>query len=374
MIIKEKGFFYIRKLKHGFAVYYETHELNSKSQIKIEKHQWIEFGFKPDMSIEHAKSRCTQLNKERNAVKKRLRAEQRAVGKVLVANVYFPKNLAEQFIVYLTDNNLGSDTHLAKVLTHFTFVQNMITELGLLPNNYADNSKKIYKYLIQRRVSVDYANKLVAMLNRYGVWFSKTTQSYYQPVPKPRGNERYRIEEAQETKIGVNSRRGVRMASEALTPELLEASGLQLKDRKLYNWLMISLWFGLRPNEIQTDNYKVLSDISGVKVLCILMTKVLGKKERRTKNIPILFDQQKKALGYLTSGEYKFPSAITVRKYLGDGYTTYAGRKGFADLMLSLDQKFEHITIWLGHKDISTTFKSYKRKDIVQFTSVKKKA
>jgi integrase len=59
-----------------------------------------------------------------------------------------------------------------------------------------------------------------------------------------------------------------------------------------------------------------------------------------------------------------------MRKAFGAGTTLYGGRKGFVDLMLSLGQNLENVSIWLGHKDISTTWEHYKDRDTLSFTPV----
>jgi hypothetical protein len=46
----------------------------------------------------------------------------------------------------------------------------------------------------------------------------------------------------------------------------------------------------------------------------------------------------------------------------GIGVDAYAGRKGFADLMLSRGQSFENISTWMGHSTISRKWRSYKNR------------
>lgn len=52
----------------------------------------------------------------------------------------------------------------------------------------------------------------------------------------------------------------------------------------------------------------------------------------------------------------------------------YSGRKGFTDLMLSLNQTLENIAMWMGHASIERTWKNYKNKEVVTFNPVKKRS
>src|SRR4051794_9202590 len=84
--------------------------------------------------------------------------------------------------------------------------------------------------------------------------------------------------------------------------------------------------------------------------------------EDRWKPIPIIFDQQHFALKLIESGNFRRPLMKTVRHHFGSGKTLYAGRKGFADLMLSKNQSIENISVWMGHSTLQRTWYSYKQR------------
>jgi integrase len=42
-----------------------------------------------------------------------------------------------------------------------------------------------------------------------------------------------------------------------------------------------------------------------------------------------------------------------------DPITLYGGRKGFIELMKRYGQTFEHISAWLGHASVTTTYQAY---------------
>jgi hypothetical protein len=47
---------------------------------------------------------------------------------------------------------------------------------------------------------------------------------------------------------------------------------------------------------------------------------------------------------------------------LVQGGILYGGRKGFVDLMLSKEQTFENISVWMGHSTLDRTWRSYKQR------------
>lgn len=170
---------------------------------------------------------------------------------------------------------------------------------------------------------------------------------------------------------------GVRTESQPLTPAKLES----VKDKLIpeqYNWLLLSVWFGLRPEEVEglhvEKRFRVDFHIKKkIKVLHVYQTKLQGiSEDKRWKAIPIIFPEQEACIDIIAEGNFKKPLYKTMRKHIGKGISLYGGRKGFVDLMLSLDQKIENISIWLGHKDISTTWKHYKDKQEIEFTDTPK--
>ncbi len=82
--------------------------------------------------------------------------------------------------------------------------------------------------------------------------------------------------------------------------------------------------------------------------------------EDRWKPIPIIFDEQKFALKIIEAQNFKRPLIKTIRKCFGPGVDSYGGRKGFPDQMLSKNQLFENISVWMGHSTLQRTWYSYK--------------
>lgn len=182
-------------------------------------------------------------------------------------------------------------------------------------------------------------------------------------IPRPTGYERRRLIEAY-FQINKNKRKD----SKPLTPIMLNSTRSQLRT-DLYNWIFLSVWFGLRPKEVDNlhdqDLWKIEKLFNGRTVLWVYQTKIVAlPPEDRWKPIPILFDEQRFALRILKSGNFKRPISKTMKKYFGKGVDLYGGRKGFTDLMISKGQILENISIWMGHSTLNRTWKNYKSRKL----------
>jgi integrase len=367
-----KGNYYIRNRTSGWYVWYQFWNDGLRVQQKVEVAAYATLGFRQSMTLEEAKKRCQQLNKERAIIKDTVRtAATKVVELESLDATLFPKDQIKMFQALLTDENFGSEQHLKKLFSHFEFVQNMCVELKIVPTVYKENAKRIYKYFIKKKISNNYSNRIINLLNRWGKFVCKHNGQFFEAVLQPRGREKSAIADAQQTKRGVNTDLGVREESEPLTPEILEAAKEKLKVEN-YNWLLISVWFGLRPEEIDglksAKNYSIAKDSNGTPIFTVYQPKLQSvAKEERWKHIPLILPQQALALEIVKSGVFKRPLTKTIRKYCGKGIGTYGGRKNFVDLMLSFEQDILHISAWMGHKDISTTLMHYKGKRKVEY-------
>ena len=103
-----------------------------------------------------------------------------------------------------------------------------------------------------------------------------------------------------------------------------------------FNWLFLSVWPGLRPQEIdnlhEIQLWRVETPIVGRKVFWIYQTKIIAlPPEDRWK---------------------------PMRQYFSKDIDLYGGRKGFTDLMLSRGNTIENISIWMGHSTLDRTWRS----------------
>ncbi|MFV8258272.1 hypothetical protein ACNQKP_10710 [Bdellovibrio bacteriovorus] len=284
----------------------------------------------------------------------------------------FPDEYIQAFKEKLKEENFGSNRHLLKLYSHFNFIQQMCIQLKIEPKDYKEASKKIYKYFVERKISVNYSARIISLLNRWGLFVSRKQRSFYDEVPVPRGREQSAIADAQKTKRGTETDLGVRQESLPLTPAKLEKAKKFLIPEQ-YNWLKLSVWFGLRPEEVDmlVDEKKFRLEFNlknKIHVLHVYQSKLQSVAEdKRWKKIPIVFKEQQECLDVISAGSFKRPLHKTVRKYVGKGVTLYGGRKNFVDMMMEKGQKLEDISLWLGHASIETTWSHYKDKDQVNF-------
>ena len=160
----------------------------------------------------------------------------------------------------------------------------------------------------------------------------------------------------------------VRKASRPLSPIQLDSVSGKL-NRRNFNWLYLSVWFGLRPMEVDhlkhAEFWRIEVLPAGRKVLWVYQTKIIAlPPEDRWKPIPILFEQQEFGLRIIESRNFRRPIMKTMRRHFGRGTCLYAGRKGFSDLMLSKGHSLTNISIWMGHSTLDRTWRSYKQRRV----------
>lgn len=137
----------------------------------------------------------------------------------------------------------------------------------------------------------------------------------YAPVKPPHGDLKQDI---RDTYMDSDSYQG---ESDPLTPDMLKKIKKDLIVEGNCEWLFISIWFGLRPSEIDSlvnaKNFEVkYGHENKVDVLWVYQSK-LGyiDREKRGKLIPILFTEQEKALQYIQSKSFKRPLLKTLQKH-----------------------------------------------------------
>lgn len=356
---KDKGSYYVRKLKNGWSVYYSSFDQGKRTDSKIELLAYRELGFDQKWSLAQAKNRCTILNKEKTLIQSRAReAAKTLITLESIDGLLFPDELVQAFNKKIYNENQGSDAHFLKVVSHFNRLQKLAKSLKLLPHDYKENEKLIYKYFESNRMSLDYSKKIISLMNRWGHFYAKQLNRFFEPVAPMRGIARERIADAHENKAGV------RTESHPLSPELLESKKSKLNEAN-YNFLFITVWFGLRPSEaISFKDFKIQTNDEGTKFLVVYQSKLKGlAKDKRYKAIPVLFKEQEIALKIIEAGDIKAPIYKIMRSVFGESYGLYAGRKGFTDLMLNKGYSLEDVSLWLGHASIETTWKRYKNKN-----------
>jgi hypothetical protein len=337
-----------------------------KREWDISKDRWLSLGFSESMNLVEAKGRARQLNAQ-NQLKRQEEQivkinEQQRQFKLRHDSVLPSEIVAEFEKVFVRKSDSQTELGLRRTSRAdvvWRAAQRMIVAVGVEPSHWVYHSRDIYEYMISQKMSVRYAHSVLSMANWWGYFVSHKMARPFLPVKSPRGYDRMRLIEANCQKIT-----GVTRASKQITPKDLEKTKLQMNQLN-FNWLFVSVWFGLRPKEIDSlhnsNMWKIEKLANGRKILWVFQTKIIAlPPEDRWKPIPIIFSEQKFALRIVESGKLKRPLMKTVTKNFGKGTTTYGGRKGFPDLMLSKGQSFENISVWMGHSTLQRTWKSYK--------------
>jgi hypothetical protein len=359
---------------HSWRIIWETTAGGERKQRHIPKEEWLMLGFSPSMSFEEARARAKQINSQawlkrreriRNEIQLRLQKEDH------VESAYLPELFVQQFekeVLFRRFARGDQKTMDRKKLgSHWRAVKRVIRDLNLDPSDWAEQPQTIYAQFQKLQASPSYTQKLVRMMNLWGYFISKRTNKAFLPLPSPRGYDLEQIADAFFEKDHNEKR------SAPITPEKLESAKSQLIDSQ-YRWLYITVWLGLRPQEVDQlkgdETWKTTND-GAVQILWVYQPKLRAvPRERRWKLIPLLFPEQLVAFEFITSKNFDRPLPKTVRKWVNSSATCYGGRKGFTDLMLSKGQQLEDISAWLGHTTIERTWRSYKDKQRVHYKKV----
>jgi len=336
-----------------------------KREWDINKERWHSLGFSPSMTLQEARGRAKQLNAQHV-----LRKQEEQIRKIEEARSNFQTRhdaaLPSEFVAEFESrfvrkrqnpNEAGRRT-TARAFVTWHAAQRMITHVATDPSDWFYHTEKIYDYFFNQKMSIKYAQAVLRMANVWGFFISRKMARPFLPVPHPRGYERQRIIDAHFSKKGSPG------ASKPITQKRLSELW-KVINRRNHNWLKISIWFGLRPKEIDSlkdkQFWKLEVTPTGRKVFWVYQTKIVTlPPEDRWKPIPIIFEEQEAALKVIESGSFQRPLTQTMRRHFGRGTTLYAGRKGFTDLMLANGQTLENISIWMGHSSIQRTWSNYK--------------
>jgi hypothetical protein len=310
-------------------------------------------GFSVGMTLDEAKEKAAVANRVKDeirhaerklAISKRLEKESDALAYFVPDETAFKDWCDEEHRIEFT----------GKIESHWKCAKRIIAGLALQPHEYYEKRRRIYRWFEAESYSLAYLKKVIRFLNLYGERFAYVGKSYFKAVPAPDGRDKQDIHNAYR-KAG-----GGKTKSKPLTPALLTAAQSALRE-DLYNWLYLSLWLGLRPEEV--DNLKderfhrYETDANGVLVLVVYQTKLERSvdEESRWKFIPLLYPEQAHFPELIKSKNFSRPLVKTIRSHIGEGYSTYAGRKGFESLMTGFGQPILFISWMLGHQKLEMT-------------------
>ncbi|TNF28846.1 MAG: site-specific integrase [Deltaproteobacteria bacterium] len=338
-----------------------------KKEWDISKDRWTALGFYKYMSVEEAKVRARQLNSQLD-----LKRQEERIIEIEKKNEKFQKRfdsyLPEEFVaefekrfIRKRDSEVDKGKRRTSRAMHiWKAAQKMIVSINVEPSDWYYSIYDIYDYFHSKKYSIRYIQSIIKIANLWGFYFCKKTGRPFLQIPTPKGYERMRLIDAYYSK-----EQYCRKPSEPLEPDNLYTAKGQIKNEQ-FNWLYLTVWFGLRPQEVDNLKKKELwkiEEFNGKKVLWLFQTKIVALPyEDRWKPIPIIFEEQEFALRIVKGQNFRRPLVKTVRRYFGGGIDLYGGRKGFTDLMLAKGQELENISVWMGHSTLERTWRSYKQR------------
>ena len=340
-----------------------------KKEWDVDSDRWRGLGFYSLMTIGEAKVRAQQLNAQRHLKEqeKRLQAQKREREQSMlrfdsVLPVEFVEEFEERFVRARDSETIRGLRKKSRSYLIWKAAQRAIVALQIDPSDWIYSSHEIYDHFHRQQYSLRYINAILKFCNLWGFFISRKLARPFLPIPPPRGYERQRLIDAFYQK----ERSSVARPSREISPENLTAVSGKINQTN-FNWLFLSVWFGLRPQEIDSlkdDNlWRVEVLATGRKILWVFQTKIIAlPPEDRWKPIPILFDQQEFGIRIIESRAFNRPLLKTMKRHFEDGTTLYGGRKGFSDLMLAKGHSMENISVWMGHSTMERTWRSYKRR------------
>lgn len=347
----------------------ETWENNKRKDSHIPSDQLLQWGFTPSMTVEEARARAKALNAQGKLDKQKLAALSSMKRREIIDSAYLPITLVQEFEQYLQkrmDVGPNGQSKWKKAQYHWAYAQRIVQALEMPPSQWEEEAASVYNCFVKGKTSRFYMSKVLSVLNLWGRFLARKTGQSFIDIPPPNNYYKQLIMDAH-ADSGKKSKE-----SAPLTPDMLEAARSKLKEEQ-YNWLYLSIWFGLRTSEVdglgKAGRSRLdLKDPCGHPVLWVYQTKLAGggvAREDRWKAIPCFRPEQLAALELI--GKHKRPLVQTVQRYIAEDVNLHGGRKGFQDLMEGLGREFTEISAWLGHQSLNMTWGPYRNKKQAKF-------
>ena len=229
---------------------------NPKKEWDVDKKRWTALGFHSEMSFSDAQVRAKQINAQRfiKEQEKRLCLRKKLEKAEQIKNEFclpieFVSEFEKRFIRVRDSETITGRRKKSRAHIIWRAAQKAIAAIQIEPSEWFYHIHEIYDHFHRCQYSLRYIHVILKITNLWGFFISRKLAQPFLPIPVPRGYERMRLIEANYQKLNES----VRRASKPLTPELLQAVVEKL-NRENFNWLFLSVWFGLRPQEI--DNLK----------------------------------------------------------------------------------------------------------------------
>lgn len=347
-----------------------------KRNIAKDSREAKELGFSTEFTYEEAKARADQLRDEKWVLE---HAEKESKSKALfhryqkLRSAFLTDKDADEFErIYIPEKRIAKP--------HWHTMQSIIVAVGIHPSYWYQQSSVIFQEFTKRKYSPNYCKKLLRYLNMWGYFLCVKQNKAWKDVENTSVFWKRKIADAYEKRIQRTS-----MESEPISPELLEEKRLKLS-RENYNWIFISIQFGLRPREV--DNllsanvglWKIEVSPEFGYVLHVFQQKLYERgipREKCWKFVPTVLQGQIKAIGIIKSKNFKRPigkQGKLFRDVFGRGFTAYGGRKNFVDMLRDQGYDLETVSRWAGHRSVRTTERDYSKSTKVFYRPPIKKA
>lgn len=340
-------------------------------------------GFDPNWSYEIAlkyyrNTFQAEQSKKRDA-EKMAKAKARVNDAAVVKSAFLPDDLVQEFYQYLVDRFAHPKTgELPDNYDSFwRGTQALIAEVQLEPWNYSMYPNKIYSYAVRHQYSPSWFKKILKFVNLWGFFVCNKRNKPFLAVPPLQGKWRDLVNESY-LEVKKDGAESYPLTFEILysIPYTEDDSETEKMKGRFWRYAFTTLAMGLRPSELDrilTDKKARFHEITkpdknGVRFLRIYQAKLINlEPSKRWKSIPILYPEQEQALEYIKIKNFKRPLTKTIHNFIGSNFNNYAGRKGFMDWLLSMGQRFENISMYLGHTSLDRSLRSYKQKGVVYY-------
>jgi len=227
-----------------------------KREWDIPKPRWQTLGFNAFMTLEEARSRAKQLNDQHHLKRQEIQVKKIAEEQAKLTLRYdavLPSEFAAEFenrFVRKRDSQTEQELRKnTRAYVTWRAAQRLIVAINTDPSEWFYHTDRFYDYFCSQKMSLRYLQGVLRMANLWGYFFCRKLARPFLPIPAPRGYERQRLIDANYEK------KGVARASRSLSPVDLERAHMKL-NRKHFNWLFLSVWFGLRPKEVDSLHSK----------------------------------------------------------------------------------------------------------------------
>lgn len=362
-------------VSEGWRLIIEDYTHGKRRDLYPRREDYARYGLDPSDSYDRAREKLTVVqarNRKERLLEKRARIEDRLRQEDLKESAYVPRALYRRFLDWLQERRMW-DAIPSKTESHLRAMRKLILDVNTDPSDWPDKPERIYRWFFASKLSLSYVEKVLPLLNDYGYFYCKELRKPFVPIPSPRGDVARRIDDENH-----KDRAGAQSASKALEPGQLAA--LEKLGAERMRWIRLSLYFGLRPSEVdelipanRCRIWEAKKDAAGTWVLHFYQRKLVKiDRSRRWKRIPCILKEQADLLQEILH-EMKFdrPYHYNLSETLGQGYGLYAGRKGFEPLMRAKGQKNDNISRWLGHQDVKTTEHHYREAEAVEYDPVR---